>query len=218
MLRPEQFLRRLRRASCSPGYAVLTVSAPVAAGDGVMLDLREYWCVESEATVVRPLDTAARTVPVSECEGPESGGKFLAALEELLNLDPLSPVWAWRRSATELVCVGRGVSGRVSFGSAFSQAGNGWGKAELTGRRGMSRRPFGAWGATRRVEAWEAERGVVMVTLGRRPKGFVTQVRDGDGKLLAFVGHAQAHGRVVVLAAQGDFEFEEGMVVTVIAY
>lgn len=217
MLRPEQLVSRLTRRSGSPGYGLLTVAAPVWAGEIVTIGRREYVCVVGDAPPW-PTDGAPRPVWVAEATNPVPAVDYLTALAAAINRDPLGVARATRKSPTELLVFGRGVLGQVSVSASFSEPGNGWSGTKFAGRRGLSTRPCVPWGAARTVVAWEAAQGVVGVTLRRRPRGFVAQVRRATGEVVAFDGRVEALGRNVVLSASGGVAFEAGMIVTVIAY
>ena len=217
MLRPEQLVSRLTRRSGSPGHGLLTVAAPVWAGDVVGIGRRDYVCVVGEAPTW-PQDGAARPVWVADATDPVPADAYLTALTAAINGDALAPVSAQRRAATDLLCCGRGVRGRLGLRALFTEAGNGWGSARLVGRRGQSTRPSLPWGLSRVVEDWEAAQGTAVVTLRRWPRGFVAQVRGAAGEAVAFDGRIEAQGRQVIFSAVGSVALTAGMVVTVIAY
>jgi hypothetical protein len=217
MLRPDQFLWRLVRRSGSPGYGILTVAAPVWAGDRVVIGVREYVCAVGDEPVW-PTGGEPRPVWLAETEDPLTPDAFLTALVAAINRDSLGRAWARRLGDTQLLVVGRGTLGELAVSSNFTEAGNGWGAVKLAGRRGRSTRPLVPWGASRVVEDWEAAQGFAVIPLRRWPRGFVVQVRGADGALLPFDGKAETLGSNVIVTAKGAVALEAGMLVTVIVY
>jgi len=217
MLRPEQLVKRLTRRSGSPGHGILTVAAPVWAGDQVIIARREYVCVVGDAPTW-PTDGSPRPVWVEGATDPVPATDYLTALAAAINRDCLGMARARRKSDTELLVFGRGTLGQVHVSAVFAEPGNGWGDVKFAGRRGQSTRPLVAWGASRVVEAWEAAQGAAVVTLRRWPRGFVAQVRAATGELVPFDGSVEALGRNVIFSAKGTVALEAGMVVTVIAF
>ena len=219
MLRADRWLAEVKRRSGWPGYGLLTVAAPVAAGDLVGISTRQYVCAVGE-NPGNPAEGLPRPVWVPEATDPVPATDFLTALERKINRDLWCRATAKRLSATKLLCSARGLTtaGETSTTSGFTAPGNGWAGSIFTWPRGKATFPVLPAGTARVVSDWEATDGLVVFPLWRRPGGFLVQVRGADGGLVPFDGTALREGRNVLVRATGSVVLVAGMTVTLLIF
>jgi hypothetical protein len=219
MLRADKWLAEVKRRSGWAGYGLLTVAAPVSAGDWLSIATRQYDCVVGE-NPGNPAEGLPRPVWVPEAADPVPAADFLTALERKINRDLLCMAKARRLSATKLLCTARGLTPAtvITTSASFTAAGNGWAGSSFTWQRGKATFPVLPAGTARVVLDWEATEGLVVFPLWRRPRGFLVQVRGTDGGLVPFDGTALREGRNVVVRATGSVALVAGMTVTLLIF